>query len=81
MSLYSTANRAGQAVRFTPGALAAATDLLLSFPPVTPHRSSRILSISPLSIRHASVPPDRADELAAALLALYRRMKDMDACS
>ncbi len=79
IDLFTTTNDEPGGDRFTPAVLAEARHLLASYPSVNRAMPLNLPRISPLSIRQAGVPIERAEELAQALLALYRRMKAVDA--
>ncbi len=79
IDLFTTraANHAG--TRFTPEALAEAKQLLATYPRVTASSCPRPPTLTPITIQHVGLSVDHAEELAQALLALYRRMKETNA--
>ncbi len=79
IDLFTTTPTGRDGDRFTPEALAEAKHLLARYPRVTGCTSPTPDRIASITIRATGIAVEQADELAQALLALYRRMKETNA--
>ncbi len=77
IDLFTTRTANRTVTRFTP--VAEAEQLLATYPRVTDSSCPRPPTLTPITIQRVGLSVEHAEELAQALLALYRRMKETNA--